>query len=199
MFRRMFRARASTTLRSTTTPSRRVLEGSCTCPFFAENGACKHIWAVLLASEREGLLSAAAKDRCTLLVDVEPEDDPDPLDDDEYETPGRIDPSFRRKKPVPQQSQRASSHLLSWKQHFNSCRSSSGSGRTVHPVRGYRVRPIARCSIFSTRPKLPGIRFCRSRLAHRTGRRTVNGGRSGRFPSDGLKSIVFRTRRTAGS
>ena len=101
-------------------PELQVLEGSCTCPFFAENGACKHLWAVLLASEREGLLSAAAKDRCTLLVDVEPEDDPNPLDDDEDETPGWIDPSFRRKEPALQQSQRASSHLLSWKQHFNS-------------------------------------------------------------------------------
>src|SRR5205809_6204768 len=37
-----------------------ALTGWCDCPYFDENGACKHLWAAILAAEAEGHLSAAA-------------------------------------------------------------------------------------------------------------------------------------------
>ncbi len=39
-----------------------ALNGWCDCPYFDDNGACKHLWATILAAEAKGYLSAAASD-----------------------------------------------------------------------------------------------------------------------------------------
>ena len=33
-----------------------TIRGSCACPYFPDNGACKHLWATLLAVDRKGWL-----------------------------------------------------------------------------------------------------------------------------------------------
>ena len=40
-----------------------VLNGRCDCPYFDDSGACKHLWATILAAETGGFLSAAASAR----------------------------------------------------------------------------------------------------------------------------------------
>jgi len=37
-----------------------VVNGWCSCPYFDDNGACKHAWATILASDDQGHLSATA-------------------------------------------------------------------------------------------------------------------------------------------
>src|SRR5437016_3039368 len=37
-----------------------VLSAWCDCPYFESNGPCKHLWATILAAERDGHLSSAA-------------------------------------------------------------------------------------------------------------------------------------------
>ena len=37
-----------------------LLNGWCDCPYFESSGACKHLWATILAAEAQGYLSAAA-------------------------------------------------------------------------------------------------------------------------------------------
>lgn len=39
-----------------------ALNGWCSCPYFDDTGACKHLWATILAAEAKGYLSAAASD-----------------------------------------------------------------------------------------------------------------------------------------
>ena len=41
----------------TVTASPRALDLSCTCPYAADNGACKHLWALLRAADSEGTLA----------------------------------------------------------------------------------------------------------------------------------------------
>jgi superfamily II DNA or RNA helicase len=46
-----------------------ALKVSCECPYFLSSGACKHIWATILAAEGQTFLSAAAEDpKLTLLT-----------------------------------------------------------------------------------------------------------------------------------
>ncbi len=46
-----------------------VLKVQCECPYFASSGACKHIWATLLAAEGQTFLSAAAADPLIVIED----------------------------------------------------------------------------------------------------------------------------------
>jgi superfamily II DNA or RNA helicase len=39
-----------------------ALSVSCTCPYFADHGECKHLWATILESDRSGALSIAANE-----------------------------------------------------------------------------------------------------------------------------------------
>jgi superfamily II DNA or RNA helicase len=46
------------------------LIATCTCPYYSDNGLCKHLWATVLAAEAVGHLSeAAASDRLELVLD----------------------------------------------------------------------------------------------------------------------------------
>ena len=47
---------------------------ACGCPYFADQGACKHIWATILQSDREGALQEAANERRLNLLEAERED-----------------------------------------------------------------------------------------------------------------------------
>ena len=49
---------------------------NCTCPFFQDNAACKHIWAALLAAERRMLLGGGSRE--FLLVEEELDEDLEP-------------------------------------------------------------------------------------------------------------------------
>ena len=106
-------------------PEEREMHGSCTCPYFADNGLCKHLWAVLLAAERENLLSAAAEDQCKMLLDLDPDEEwaapeGELFDNDEYENPGTIAVRSGRMKPSePQQSKRATKDLSSWENQLD--------------------------------------------------------------------------------
>ena len=40
-----------------------TVNGWCECPYFDDNGACKHIWATILAADAQGYLSTAASAR----------------------------------------------------------------------------------------------------------------------------------------
>jgi hypothetical protein len=46
---------------------------SCECPYFQDNGACKHLWAAVLEADRRGALSAARDVRYLRLQEVRPE------------------------------------------------------------------------------------------------------------------------------
>jgi superfamily II DNA or RNA helicase len=46
---------------------------ACACPYFADRGACKHIWATILQADREGALRAAANESRLKLLEAEPE------------------------------------------------------------------------------------------------------------------------------
>ena len=55
----------------------------CECPFFGSEGACKHIWATILAAdEKSYLLGAMGGGRLELVEDDTPDDFDDELDDD---------------------------------------------------------------------------------------------------------------------
>src|SRR5690349_15855141 len=41
---------------------RGTLAISCQCPYFYDNGECKHLWAAVLEADRVGALSTAASD-----------------------------------------------------------------------------------------------------------------------------------------
>jgi hypothetical protein len=74
------------------TPEDGALEASCACPYFASDGACKHVWATILEAEALGHLAAAASAPELFLEcgDVESEWDPDyeySGDDEDCEEP----------------------------------------------------------------------------------------------------------------
>jgi superfamily II DNA or RNA helicase len=72
----------------------------CSCPYFGSEGACKHLWAVLIQSGKQGFLSEAAK--ATKLIETDPDDDDDdnPYDDeDEFEEEDNA--PFELKAPEP--------------------------------------------------------------------------------------------------
>ena len=46
-----------------------VVRVNCTCPYFATEGPCKHIWAALLASSDRGYLDAAAEGKPARIVE----------------------------------------------------------------------------------------------------------------------------------
>jgi hypothetical protein len=98
-------------------PEERQVNGHCTCPFFAGNQACKHLWAVLLAADKEGLLSAVVADEERLLADADKADDW--VDPDEY-NPGAIDfRSARTVLPTRQASTRRANGSPSWKEQLD--------------------------------------------------------------------------------
>src|SRR6476660_2055752 len=43
-----------------------ALEATCSCPYFASTGPCKHLWATLLVADRKGLLGSSDVARLTL-------------------------------------------------------------------------------------------------------------------------------------
>jgi superfamily II DNA or RNA helicase len=47
---------------------------ACECPYFADRGACKHIWATILQADREGALREAANQRVLDLLEAEREE-----------------------------------------------------------------------------------------------------------------------------
>ncbi len=66
-----------------------ALNGWCGCPYFEDTGACKHLWATILAAEAKGYLSAAASDEELIFFDDH--------GDDHYEELSRLS-----KPPAPQ-------------------------------------------------------------------------------------------------
>src|SRR5579872_707960 len=60
-----------------------TLLATCDCPYFDSEGACKHLWATILAAEARGYLSRAAAARDLFLEpdysDLDLDEEPDPL------------------------------------------------------------------------------------------------------------------------
>jgi uncharacterized Zn finger protein len=52
-----------------------ALDGWCGCPYFDDQGACKHLWATILAAEAKGYLSAAASDDQMVFLEDYRDDD----------------------------------------------------------------------------------------------------------------------------
>ena len=52
-----------------------TLNGWCDCPYFEDRGACKHLWATILAAETKGYLSAPASDEGLVFFDEYINDD----------------------------------------------------------------------------------------------------------------------------
>jgi superfamily II DNA or RNA helicase len=78
---------------------------SCECPYFADRGPCKHLWAVILTADVYGYLSGDGAQRPVTLTFDEPEYEPDDYfdyddedeeeDEDEAEAPSSIPAVFR--------------------------------------------------------------------------------------------------------
>jgi superfamily II DNA or RNA helicase len=78
--------------------SNAVLRGTCSCPYAADNGACKHLWAVICAGDRNGMLAQllrttgpSASFVALTLDDTEFDDDPAEeaeFDEDELDPDG---------------------------------------------------------------------------------------------------------------
>ena len=92
------------------------VELSCTCPYFEGDGACKHLWAVLLFAEAEGFLRGDGRPvRKVTLTDLDDFDDfdedeleEDLEDDDEDDVEVEIDETLegeRRRLPPPARNQ----------------------------------------------------------------------------------------------
>jgi superfamily II DNA or RNA helicase len=47
---------------------------ACACPYFADRGVCKHIWATILQADREGALHEASQERSLRLLEAEREE-----------------------------------------------------------------------------------------------------------------------------
>ncbi len=47
---------------------RGVLDISCTCPYFEDNGECKHVWATILEADRLGVLQPEPKEKSIEVV-----------------------------------------------------------------------------------------------------------------------------------
>ncbi|MCE9615106.1 MAG: DEAD/DEAH box helicase [Lentisphaerae bacterium] len=47
---------------------------TCDCPYYASTGPCKHLWAVIVKAEEEGLLGAAAQAASVSIESARPED-----------------------------------------------------------------------------------------------------------------------------
>jgi hypothetical protein len=50
---------------------------TCECPYFQDNGACKHLWAAVLEADRRGALSATRDLRYIKLEEVDPPSSPE--------------------------------------------------------------------------------------------------------------------------
>ena len=66
----------------------------CSCPYFESDGPCKHLWAVVLAAERKGYLSAIGRIRKVVEIGTEDDEDlfgdgDDDEEDDEFPEPER--------------------------------------------------------------------------------------------------------------
>src|SRR5438128_8750776 len=85
-------------------PAGELLQASCTCPyFFDRNDVCKHVWAVILAAEKEAvpLLTPGVKPEDVYLEPLVPDDDYVPEDDlhEVWKPAGR--PEVRAPAPAP--------------------------------------------------------------------------------------------------
>lgn len=89
------------------------LEASCTCPYFEDNGLCKHIWATMLAADAKGVGPASGKRRLYVVEANGNQDDED--EDDEDDDDEDLDDDW-----IPHRrgsaSRARSSELLSWLQ-----------------------------------------------------------------------------------
>ena len=55
----------------------------CDCPYFEDQGPCKHLWAAILAAEGQNYLSHAANSPELILDDESPDDEGFSIDEDE--------------------------------------------------------------------------------------------------------------------
>ncbi len=124
--------RGSSTYNVALTLEGNELHASCSCPYFEGAGACKHLWATLLAAERHGHLSAAAKQSGLTLVldDLEyDEDRPDDFngvpetdddeDSDDYASKPVIVFNPRRQKKAKKAASARKSAAAQWDHIFN--------------------------------------------------------------------------------
>lgn len=108
------------------------LDVQCSCPFFErELETCKHIWATLLAAERQGLLKVPGS-RKSLKIFESFELDEDGDDDNELADDNGGEPSIQRTPLAPYKPS-----LPDWKRHLQTLRSAMESA-------GARSRPVSR-------------------------------------------------------
>lgn len=101
------------------------MQASCTCPYFSTHSVCKHLWAVLLAAEKENFLSAVVEDQWKIRPDQDPDEDWggadewQPSDDEEDEWPGATGGRSGRIKRLEQPPAGALRNLPSWKKRLD--------------------------------------------------------------------------------
>jgi hypothetical protein len=120
-----------------------TVESSCTCPYFVDQGPCKHIWATLLAADARGFGPRAGSGKLSVLtaesdgwdLDDEPDDweENEPIIGRRYPSAGPDRSHFS-----PWQRPRPSSPAR-WQQQLSAVfegQAVSGSGDTALPVLG---------------------------------------------------------------
>jgi superfamily II DNA or RNA helicase len=98
----------------------RLVALSCECPYFADYGPCKHLWAAVLEAERRGLLTEILK-----AATVEVEESADTEGDDR-----RDDSIFVRRAPA-----QVSTRVPLWQDHFAAIqRSMPAAGEALRDI-----------------------------------------------------------------
>src|SRR5271157_2614605 len=92
------------------------LEVSCDCPYFAEWGPCKHLWAAVLEADRRGSLAKARDAKYLKVVETDLEEggeDDDPFEEEEIPPYQFLKPRYQ--VPPPPQ-------LPAWEEHLSAIR-----------------------------------------------------------------------------
>jgi superfamily II DNA or RNA helicase len=104
----------------------------CDCPYFETAGACKHLWATILASDAQNYFSAITKLSPRDVYFDELPDPDDPEDEAPYYTPlGNYTPPGHAAQPFKMQPQIVPP---AWRQHLNEIVPAGSLARTLWPA-----------------------------------------------------------------
>lgn len=135
------RVRGTTVYRVSFSYADGYLNADCECPYADSAAECKHIWAVLLASEAKGFLDVPAANPNLMFEVNEPEsDEVDDFDEEELEaeteeaeedTPFELTPPSFEPKPEPVSTP---SYKPAWKSHLEEITGSHQRGDQTLPL-----------------------------------------------------------------
>jgi superfamily II DNA or RNA helicase len=118
-----------------------IVESSCTCPYFEDQGLCKHIWATMLAADARGLGPRAGSRKLSVLTPDSDEwdldDEADELEEDEEFFGRRYPSSGSGRRPFSHWQRPRSPSPARWQQQLSAVFNShpaSASGDTALPL-----------------------------------------------------------------